>query len=90
MLGNQIDNIVSVGVNFIVLFESNAWHYKKLRWWPRIWHTLYVLRLLNSLIEYVECFKLFIINLLAKLLELFFNKFTMCPQEAKSKVGKDI
>jgi hypothetical protein len=54
---NQIDNIdnVSVGVNFIGLFESNAWHYKRLRWWPRIWHTLYVnLRFFNSLIEYVE------------------------------------
>jgi hypothetical protein len=57
MLGNQTDNIDNVndGVNFIGLFESSAWHYKKLRWWPKIWHTLYVtLRLLNSLIEYVE------------------------------------
>jgi len=57
MLGNQTDNIdnVNVGVNFIGLFESNAWHYKRLRWWPRIWHILYVtLRLLNSFIEYVE------------------------------------
>jgi hypothetical protein len=42
MLGNQIDNIdnVNVGVNFIGLFESNAWHYKILRWWPRIWHAI--------------------------------------------------
>jgi hypothetical protein len=58
ILGNQIDNIMSVGVNLISLFESNAWHYKKLRWWPWIWHTLYVtLRLLNSLIEYIEILK---------------------------------
>jgi hypothetical protein len=57
MFGNQTNNIgnVNVGINFIGLFESNAWHYKKLRWWPRMWHILYVtLRLLNSLIEYVE------------------------------------
>jgi hypothetical protein len=57
MLGNQTDNIdnVSVEVNFISLFESNAWYYKRLKWWPRIGHILYVtLRLLNSLIEYVE------------------------------------
>jgi hypothetical protein len=60
MLGNQTNNInnVRVGVNFNGLFESNALHYKRLKWWPRIWHTLYVtLRLLNSLIEYVETFK---------------------------------
>jgi hypothetical protein len=57
MFGNQTNKInnVSVEVNSIGLFESNAWHYKRSRWWPRIWHTLYVtLRLLNSLIEYVE------------------------------------
>jgi hypothetical protein len=58
MLGNQTDNIdnVSVGVNFIIgLFESNAWHYKRLRWWPKIWHILYVsLRFLNSFIEYIK------------------------------------
>jgi hypothetical protein len=53
----QIDNIdnVSVGVNFIGLFESNAWHYKRLRWWLRIWHTLYVtLRFFNPLTKYIE------------------------------------
>jgi len=58
MLGNQTDNIMCVGVNFIGLFESNAWHYKRLRWWPKIWHTLYVtLKLLNLFIEYIETFK---------------------------------
>jgi hypothetical protein len=33
MLGNQTNNIdnVNVEVNFIGVFESNAWHYKRLR-----------------------------------------------------------
>jgi hypothetical protein len=54
MLRNQIDSIVNVGVNFIGLFEYDALHYKRLRWWPRIWHILYVtlrlfIHLLNTL-----------------------------------------